>query len=481
MDEIDVPTIKKRSVSGVIALTSRTFFLQIVSFGATFLLTILLSPAVFGIFFVVSAVISFLSYFSDIGLAAALVQKKETLTREDLSTTFTIQQALVIPLSFCIFLLAPFIGSFYALDEQGIQLLRALVIAFFLSSLKTIPSILLERKLDFTKLVIPQILETVIFYCVAVFFAWKGYGITSFSLAVLARACIGLCTMYIVSPWRITFGLSKPVAKKLLTFGLPFQLNSFLALLKDDLLTIFLGKVLTFSEVGYIGWAKKWSEVPLRLIMDSVIRVTFPTFSRLQHSKKLLTQAIEKILFGLACAIFPISVGLLFFIEPLITFIPRYAKWEPALPSFYFFVIAAIIASFSTPLTNALNAVGRIRITLSLMIFWTTATWILTIIGIALFGFHGVAIALLILSISIIVVVALAKRIAPFSMMNSIRYPVVCALIQSIWYAIFHGQTFSAIVPFFLVAVSGGILYCIFLWIFEKQRIDEILAIYRQR
>ena len=71
-------------------------------------------------------------------------------------------------------------------------------------------------------------------------------------------------------------------------------MHSFLALVKDDLLTVFLGKVLPFTEVGYIGWAKKWAEVPLRLVMDSVVRVTFPTFSRIQESKETLSRAIEK-------------------------------------------------------------------------------------------------------------------------------------------------------------------------------------------
>ena len=173
-------------------------------------------------------------------------------------------------------------------------------------------SVLLERRLAFDRLVIPQIVETLGFYTVAVYLAWKGEGITSFTWAVLVRGVLGLVTMYIVEPWVPALVFSRQSAKKLMSFGLPFQMNSFLALLKDDLLTLFLGRVLPFAEVGYIGWAKKWAEVPLRLIMDSVVRVTFPTYSRLQHDKALLVKAIDKTIFGLAGAILPISSGLLF-------------------------------------------------------------------------------------------------------------------------------------------------------------------------
>lgn len=480
MEEIDIALIKKKSISGVIALTSRTLILQIIAFSATFLLTIFLSPANFGVFYVVSAIISFLGYFSDIGLAAALIQKKEELTKQDLSTTFTIQQLLVGFITIFALVFSGAIGSFYRLDVSGVWLFRALVISFFLSSLKTIPSVLLERKLEFNKLIIPQILETIGFYGVAVVLAWQRFGIASFTWAVMVRGIVGLFALYIVSPWRVSVGISFPVAKRLLHFGAPFQLNSLLALLKDDLLTVFLGKILPFAEVGYIGWAKKWAEVPLRLIMDSIIRVTFPVFSRLQGSRDTLGKAVDKTLFGLSLTVFPISVGLLFFVRPMVEIIPRYGKWEPALISFYLFAIASVIASLSTPLTNTINAVGKINVTLGLMILWTSLTWVLTIIFIRLIGFNGVALSLLLISSTIILVVSLVKKIVPFSFWANITGALFGAIGQSIWYGFF-----LMIVPhttgwYVGVGGTGVILYGMLLWLFESERIKVFIASLRR-
>ncbi len=479
MQELDIASVRAKAVKGIIALTGRTFFIQAIAFGATFLLTVFLNPSVFGVFYVVSACISFLTYFSDIGLAAALIQKKEPLTEDDLVTTFTIQQGLVLTLCIVTFALSGFIRSFYALDENGLWLLRALIVSFFLSSLKTIPSVLLERNLDFNKLVLPQIAETVCFYATAVLLAWMGMGVVSFTWAVIVRAVVGLTVLYMIAPWRIRIGFSKPVARKLLKFGLPFQMNSLLALVKDDLMTIFLGKVLTFEQIGYIGWAKKWAEVPLRLIMDSVIRVTFPTFSRLQHDKVLLGKAIEKTMFGLALTIVPISVVLLFFIEPAVSVIPRYAKWYPALIPFYLFVFTSFVAAFSTPLTNALNSVGKIKITLSLMVFWTAASWILTLLCIPLFGFTGVAVAQVILSLSLILVITLVNRISPFSFIASIRVPVLAGGVQAIAYWLLRGQGPYTVAGIGMLALAGGILYTGILWMVERKRILSVLAIMR--
>src|SRR5436189_1563937 len=194
MEELDIAAVTKRSIHGIFALISRTFLIQIIGFVVNLVLYIFLSPAVIGVYFVVSAVIAFLQYFSDIGLAGALIQKKEPVTQEDLKTTFTIQQALVITACFIVFIASPFLSKFYKLDNAGVLLLQALIISFFLSSLKTIPSILLERNLQFEKLVIPQIVETFIFNIVILLCAINGFGVTSFTLGVLARGIAGLIT-----------------------------------------------------------------------------------------------------------------------------------------------------------------------------------------------------------------------------------------------------------------------------------------------
>lgn len=476
MEDVTLEAVKQKSVKGIIALTSRTFLLQIIAFGGTFLLTIFLSPATFGVFYVVSAIISFLNYFSDIGLAAALIQKKEQLTDTDLSTTFTIQQGLVVLLVLTAFVLTPFVSSFYGLDVPGQWLFKSLVVAFFLSSLKTIPSVLLERKLEFQKLVIPQILETLGFYIVAVTLAWRGWGITSFTWAVAVRALVGLVAIYVVSPWRFSFGVSAGSARKLLRFGIPFQMNSLMALVKDDLLTVALGKILPFTQIGYIGWAKKWAEIPLRLIMDSVIRVTFPAYSRIQEHREIFSRAIEKTLFGLSASIFPISATLIFAIGPLVGFIPRYGKWEPALVSFYLFAVTSVIASLSSPLTNALNAVGKIKITLWLMVLWTISTWILTLLFINLIGFNGVALALLVISSTLVLVVWLAQKVVPFSFWTSIRAPLLGVFVQFVLFALVFGYARGNILVTAGTSLVGVILYAGVVWKLEQVRIKEILV-----
>lgn len=480
MEEIDIATITRRSIRGVFALISRTFIIQIISLFVSVFLYALLKESEIGVFYVVSASIAFLAYFSDIGLAAALIQKKEALTDEDLKTTFTIQQLLVGAVVIIALLLSGFVGQLYKLNGQGVFLFQALVISFFLSSLKTIPSIILERNLKFDKLVIPQIVETIVFNGVVLLLAIKGFGIMSFAYAVLARGVSGLVTIYLIAPWKIGFSFSKNVAKRLLSFGVPFQSNSILALLKDDLLVLYLGTILPFKELGYIGFAQKWAYTPLRLIMDNVIRITFPSFSRLAHDKENLGKAIEKSLFVAVFLIFPALTGLVILAPYFIHYIPKYQKWEPALVALGLFAVNAALSSISTPLTNALNAIGKVKITLYLMVFWTLATWVLTPLAIYFWGYNGVAAASAIVATSVVFVIAIGKRYVPFDLKQVLFAPSVATVMMGIVIYLLSRMLIHNLFMVFVMIAIGIVIYSATIWLLAKKQIVADLRMVRE-
>uniref|UniRef100_UPI00262BDBBA oligosaccharide flippase family protein n=1 Tax=Geobacter sp. TaxID=46610 RepID=UPI00262BDBBA len=86
--------LKKKSLSGIYALMVRQVFVKAIFFAGNIILARILVPEVFGIYAIVNFVIQFFSTFGDVGIGAALIQKKGELTREELSTTFWLQQIL---------------------------------------------------------------------------------------------------------------------------------------------------------------------------------------------------------------------------------------------------------------------------------------------------------------------------------------------------------------------------------------------------
>ena len=430
-EEITLEAVKSRAVKGVVVLTGRTFILSTLSLLATGFLTVFLDPSEFGFFWIISAVVNFLAYFSDIGLAASLIQKNESPTKEDLRTTFTVQQILVFVIFLIIVFGMPFFVKAYSLSDDGRYLLYALGISLVFSSLKTIPSVLLERNLEFGKLVLPQVLENLVYNLTAVFLAWKGFGIRSFSIAVLLRGFVGLIAIYILKPWRPALAFSKKSLKKLLTFGIPYQANTLLATLKDDGMTAFLGGILGASGIGYLGWAQKWAYAPLRFFMDHVVKVTFPAFARMQKDKDQLKRSVERSIFFICFLVFPSLVGLLATSPILVKIIPRYSKWEPALLALNLIGINTIFAAVTTQLTNLLNSIGQIKITFKLMIMWTVLSWIFIPALAWKYGFNGAALGYSLVGMSSIVGIYIARKYVPLSLAKSALKPALSSLFMA--------------------------------------------------
>lgn len=474
-NKIGIQEVKDRAYRGVVSLVSRSFIVQVIAFGSNFLLTIFLDPKIFGVFFLVSALINFFTYFSDVGLAAALIQKKTDLTEKDLKTTFTVQQLLVVILITIIFLIAPKIQQSYGFSHDGLFLLYCLAISFFLSSLKTIPSVLLERSLKFNLLIIPQIVETLVFNLLAVFLAWKGYGLASFSWAVLARGVIGLVLMYLISPWKIGFAWSKEALRGLLGFGAIYQVNTIIAVVKDDLMTIVLGKIIGTTGLGYLGWAKKWAEQPLRFFMDNVTKVAFPTYSRLQEEPDHLKNSLEKTIFYLTFFTFPILVLFSVLASDLVHIIPRYTKWQPALIPLYLYCLNSAWATVSTPLTNLLNSVGKVKITFKLMVMWLFLSWALMPIMGVKFGYLGVAVSIGVISFSSVIPVIIIKKIVGLDLFSTTIKPLLAALTMGLLVYLFRFNTLGLSISVILRLLIGGLVYLAIMYFWLDQRMRTSL------
>lgn len=430
--EISIETVKKRSVAGVVVLTGRTFLLQVISLVAQLFLFAYLGRYEFGVFAIVSAVINFLVYFSDIGLAAALIQKKETPTDTDLKTTFFVQQFLVLCLIVLVFVFSKPITIHYSLSTDGLILLYALSFSLLLSSLKSIPSVLLERKLEFVKLVFPQILEQVVYNVVLVVLAMKGLGLTSFTIAVIARGVVGLIAIYLVQPWTPGIAFSKKTLLGLFKFGIPYQINTFLATFKDDGITLVLGSILGPAGVGILAFAQKIARLPLTFFMDTVTRVTFPAFSRMQGAKNDLERSVTRSIFFICFLVFPSLVGIVIIAPILVRIIPRYNQWTPALIPLVFVSINFVFAAATTQLTNLLNAIGRIKNTFYLMIMWTVLTWLFVPALAYKFGVIGASIGYSLVGASSIVAIITAKKYVNFSITGSMIKPAVAAFVMGL-------------------------------------------------
>jgi O-antigen/teichoic acid export membrane protein len=480
MEGPDILTLGKQSVKGVLALASRTFFLQLISIGTFILISTVLRPAEIGIYTAVIAIQRIINFITDFGLGAALIQKKDDLELSDLRTSFTIQAGITLLIFIIIFLLRDQISSYFRLNDDGQKLLLALVFTIFISSFKTVPSILLERKIQFQKLVIPQIAESLVFNLVLVILVLRNFGVESYTYAFLLSSLIGVPFYYFISPWKIGIGISRKSLHHL-KFGIAFQAKNILATIKDDLLTVILIKFLSFAQIGYIGFAQRIAYMAYRYVVDSVTKVTFSAYSRIQDNPEVLKKAIEKSLFFVSVIMFPILLGIIILTPYVIEITPKWHKWEPAIMSITFFCLNAGIASLSGILVNILDATGRVRKTLNLMVVWTILTWMLTPIFILKFGYNGVAAASFVVSLTIAYTVYLVNQIVRFNMVKSIYKPFLGSLIMGALLYIYSALVINDLISLVSGVIVGAMIYVLFIYFEAKSELKDAIRLIKRK
>lgn len=474
--ELSIDVIKKRAIRGVVILTGRGFILNAISAISLSLLWAFMGQYELGVFAIVSATISFLGYFSDIGLGAALIQKKSEPTETDLKTTFTIQMLLVTLAVTLMFIFTPQLASRSNLSSEGITLMYAFGISFFISSFRGIPTILLERKLEFVKYSIPSVLDTLVYNVVLVYLAWRGFGITSFTYAVILRSIVGVVSVYILQPWKPGFAFSFSSIKSLFKFGIPYQLNSFISVIKDQGITIFLAGIIQPAGVGLLDTSQRMINLPFRFFMDQVSKVTFPAFSRMQDDKDHLVTSVNRTIFFVSLTTFPVIAGFVLSSPFIFSVIPQYQKWQPAITILPLLAVNAFFATVSNPLYNLLYAVGKVRQTMYLMIMWAALTWLLVPPLALRFGVEGAALALALVGTSSVVAIGVARKYVRFSIWNSFGKPLLASGVMILVLLLvrpFVPVTVAGLVTYIIVGVAayaGAVLTLVGMSLFEDAK-----------
>ena len=159
--------------------------------------------------------------------------------------------------------------------------------------------------------------------------------------------------------------------------------------------------------------------------------------------------------------IFPIAFGLLISAKPFVLLVPKYQKWLPAIIPLYFYIFNAIIASISTPLTNALSATGKIKLVSLFMIYWTIITWLFTPYLAYRLGFIGVAYSVGIIAILTLPVIYISARQLNIQIIPSILPNLInSAFIAFVGFLLFTNLPLSW--PNFIITIT----LCAFLYIF---------------
>ena len=388
--------LKKRAATGAVLLVGKRVVTQAIGTLSNIFLARLLFPSDFGTFAIVTFVVIFFTVFSDLGLGPSLVQKKEDLDQKDLQTAFTFQLFLIFAIVLFIFLGAPIIAGFYNLGQTGVNLLRFYSLYLFILPIKTTCGALLERNLEYKKLVTIEVTEIGITSITTVILAFLGFGVFSFVFSSVFGHFVGGLLYFIFSPWKLRLLISGKNLVKLAKFGLPFQSQAWFGLFYGPAILLYLGKAVGAQNLGFYIFAASLSVFPLAA-SEIINRIVFPLGARTQKDKLFFRQLIERSLVIVSATSLPIVAFMLVTAPALIHFIYT-DRWTPALPAIYLGLVQMGIISYTGVFTQLLLSLGKANVMRNISAVWALVTWILGPALIYYFNFVGMSLTGLLVS-----------------------------------------------------------------------------------
>lgn len=372
--------LKEKVAAGMAILIVRRILFQFILTAGNIVLARIIAPRVFGIFAVISFIVSVFGLIVPAGLNQALIQSQRPPTKRQLRVVFTVLFLASLAVFLAGFCLAPTLDRLYrgALGEGGILWLRWYFLVFSLNVLSHISMSLLERRLDYRNLATGELLVAGITQGVTIVLALDGWELGSFVVGNLIANLAGFFFFFATSPWPIGFDFSFGKIKKFLVFGLNFQTSTLTNLLKTSaIISGFIGLIAGMEAVGLVFWALSVSQIGL-LATEIIGRLIFPACSRARRSPPLLKSLIEKLVEINSLLSFP-ALTILFILARPITEVIYTDVWRPGLTGLYLAIIQGYFLAMGTIFLSVLWAIGGDREARNISLFWALVQWVLTI------------------------------------------------------------------------------------------------------
>ena len=168
-------SLRSQALSGLRWTVSVRLLSQLVTWVITLAVIRLLTPADYGLLAMATVFVAFLSMFSELGLGAAIVQKKD-VDEGLLKRAFALILIVHFSLAAMLALAAPLIADFYA-EPRVTSVIRVLSLQFILGAFAVIPDAQLQRRMEFRNRSLLDFFGAVLASGVTLFMAMAGSGV----------------------------------------------------------------------------------------------------------------------------------------------------------------------------------------------------------------------------------------------------------------------------------------------------------------
>lgn len=346
----------KTVLSNLIWRFLERFGAQIVMFVVSIVLARLLDPAIYGTIALVTVITTILQVFVDSGLGNALIQKKDS-DDIDFSTVFYFNLIICVILYFILFLFAPLISKFYAIEGLT-SVIRVLGLTLIISGVKNVQQAYVSKHLLFKRFFFSTIGGTLISAAVGIVLAIYGYGVWALVAQYLVNLGVDTLILWITVRWRPKLTFSFARLKQLFSYGWKLLVSGLLNTVYDNVYKLVIGKVYTSEDLAFYNQGEQFPKVIVSNINASIDSVLLPTMSEVQDDKERVKAMTRRAIKTSSYIMWPLMVGLGVCAEPVVSLLLT-DKWLFCVPFLRIFCFTYAFYPIHTANLNAIKAMGR--------------------------------------------------------------------------------------------------------------------------
>jgi PST family polysaccharide transporter len=324
-----------------------------------------ISPSDYGVAMLAASLFAVLDLAADLGLSAAVIQRDDH-TADRVSTVFWLNLGLSLVVFGVLFIVGPLLGELQSEPEVGVILI-AYGGKLMLHNIFFVPQALMKKELRFKELSIIRMIANVADSAARIIAAALGAGPWFIFAGKVGNAVVTAIGVQVCHPWRPRFVLRLRETRAWLTFGLKTAGSQILFHIYTNIDYQVVGYYFGSAANGIYSLAYMLVLEPARLVSLVVLDVAFPTFARLQHKRRQLTDQFVSFSRLNLVIVMPVMVGLLILADDLLALFWG-PEWAAAAAVARVLCLVGVLRALSFVAPPLLDGLGRPTLTLVYMI-----------------------------------------------------------------------------------------------------------------
>lgn len=371
-------SLTKSVASGVFWKLLERLLSQGTSFVVSIVLARILNPSDYGIISIVTVFTAIANVFVTSGFSTSLIQKRDA-DQIDFSSIFWCTIVVSCVIYFFLFLLAPYISSFYGLCELT-PIIRMYSIILFIGAFNSIQSAYVSRHMQFRLFFVSTLLGTFGSGLIGIAMALNGFGVWSLVAQSVSNSLINTIILFALIPWRPQFIFSGHAAKSLMDYGWKILASDLLGTIYNNVRTMLVGKFYTVSDLAFYTRGQTFPDLICTNVSTALSSVLFPALSIISDDLLAVKSALRKSLKAISFVIFPIMTGLIVSAKPLVEVLLT-SKWLGCVVYIQIIAVARALDIIPSQNLQVLRATGRSDVALKMELIKKPVSFVIILVS----------------------------------------------------------------------------------------------------